>query len=285
MQDTDAPLRPVLITALALTAALLALTACAPRPVAEGEEKPFVVADVFATPGKALATIALSPTPEPTATIPNFPSPTPAPTRPLPTAVILQQPTMPIGTAGPTPSLPADAVFNVTPTLACSVPPPFAAAWATAPQAAAMLGCPAGSPQTVSGVFQFYEHGAMFWRQEDRSIFVISDLAIEQGQESDTWWRLDDTYQEDEEEGDTGLQPPEGLIQPVRGFGKVWRNNAFIREALGWATTPETPLDSQWLQFEGGWMMTGPGGSPIYALIPLDAPPYTSGVHFGALPR
>ena len=149
MQDTDAPLRPVLITALALTAALLALTACAPRPAAEGEEKPFVVADVFATPGKALATIALSPTPEPTATIPKFPSHTPAPTRPLPTAVILQQPTMPIGTAGPTPSLPADAVFNVTPTLACSVPPPFAAAWATAPQAAAMLGCPAGSPQTV----------------------------------------------------------------------------------------------------------------------------------------
>ena len=36
-------------------------------------------------------------------------------------------------------------------------------------------------------------------------------------------------------------QPPKGLVEPVRGFGKVWREGtgARVRERLGWATATE----------------------------------------------
>jgi hypothetical protein len=36
-----------------------------------------------------------------------------------------------------------------------------------------------------------------------------------------------------------GETPPEGLYEPQRGFGKIWRENPAIREALGWAVAPE----------------------------------------------
>jgi hypothetical protein len=78
-------LRCMLLAILALGL----LGACQTPPTLESD--PFVVADLFATPGKALATVALSPTPQPTSTIPNIPSPTPGPTLPIPTARILEQ--------------------------------------------------------------------------------------------------------------------------------------------------------------------------------------------------
>ena len=35
------------------------------------------------------------------------------------------------------------------------------------------------------------------------------------------------------------IAPPEGRYQPIRGFGKVWRENPQVREQLGWAIAPE----------------------------------------------
>jgi hypothetical protein len=121
----------------------------------------------------------------------------------------------------------------------------------------------------------------MFWRESDHSIFIISDLAIRQGQTTDKWWRMVDSWQSGDPENDPGLQPPGGMRQPVRGFGKVWRNNGFIREAVGWATGDEIQTASQWLTFEGGWMMAGPGDTPVYVMVPLDGLPYTNGIHLG----
>jgi hypothetical protein len=276
--------RHTLYTALAALGSALALAACAPQ---SPDAKPFVVADLFATPGKALATLALSPTPEPSATVPNLPSPTFAPTLPLPTVVVLSQPTLPIGTYGPTPTLSGAVVATPPPPPSqnCVDPPmPFTPVWQVDAAVRDALGCPSGGAQQVAGVFQFYEHGVMFWRQSDKSIFVLSDLAIQQGNATDHWWRFDDTWREGDPESDPGLSPPGDLKQPVRGFGKVWRSNGFIRDALGWATTDELPITSTWQQFEKGWMMTGPADNLIYALIPLDAPPYSTGLHYGALP-
>lgn len=264
-----------------LSAAVLALAtfaACAPSSAGDD---PFVVADVFATPGKLLATIALSPTPIPTSTAEGQPAlAAPAATLPLPTAVVLQ-PTMPINTPGPTPTLPIDAptaALTVTPTPDCAPPAPFLAVWQGNDEARALLGCPTGEPQQVGGVFQPYEHGTMFWREGDKSIYVLSGLNGQGSDAGGTWWRLDDTFTEGEPESDPSLVPPNGLEQPVRGFGKVWRANGFIREATGWATGPERAAESAWLDFEGGWMMTGPEGSPVYAMIPLDDPPHATGM-------
>lgn len=268
---------------LALFTLIAALTLGGCARTAGADDDPFVVADLFATPGRAIATLSISPTPEPSSTQPNAPTVTPGPTLPLPTA-ILYQPTMPLATPGPTPTRAIDAEATVTPTPACAAPPaPFGSAWAAAGELRALLGCASGSVQTVNGVWQPYEHGAMFWREQDSSIFVLSNLTVQQGQTTDSWWRFDDTYQEGEPEADIGMSPPAGMTMPVRGFGKVWKNNGFVRDALGWATSGEEGMQSTWLQFDNGWMMTGPDGRPVYALVPLDAPPYTNGLHSGPL--
>jgi hypothetical protein len=264
---------------LIVLAALLA--GCRSQPAASSDDS-FVIADLFATPGKAIATIALTPTPLPTATLPNVAGPTPAPTLPLPTVVILQQPTQPIVAPGPSPT--PDQPLIPTQPRACPDPPmPFTPVFQNISVVRSTLGCPLGNPTRIYGVWQYYQTGAMFWREQDGSIFVISNRAIQQGNTTDTWWRLSDVYQE----GDVlpeDVQPPEGLIKPERGFGTVWHNNGFVREALGWATSEEIGYETFWQEFDGGWMMTAPGDSPVYALAPLDEPPYSTGLNLGHYP-
>src|SRR5688572_26198604 len=106
-------MRTLRISLLIIPLLALILVACQGSETVT--EEPFVVADLFATPGKALATIVLTETPTATATIPNVPSPTPAPTLPLPTVSILQQPTLPIATFGPQPSPTSPLDANGTP--------------------------------------------------------------------------------------------------------------------------------------------------------------------------
>jgi hypothetical protein len=265
-----------------IVAALGTLFSGCAEPGAAGANE-FVVADVFATPGKSLATAELSPTPQLTADTSNMMPTTPAPTLPLPTVIILEQPTLPFIAGGSIPTAAAAAPTTAPTQVTCSAAPPlpFGAIWQNIPQVQSMMRCPTGEPQTVNGVWQAFERGVMFWRESDNSIFIISDMAIRQGQTTDKWWRIADTWQSSEPETDPSLQPPEGLRQPVRGFGKVWRSNGFVREAIGWATGDEIQIGSQWQTFEGGWMMTGPNSTPIYVMVPLDAAPFTNGTHLG----
>jgi hypothetical protein len=37
----------------------------------------------------------------------------------------------------------------------------------------------------------------------------------------------------------TDVLPPPGKLVPVRGFGKLWRDNEWVRGALGFAVAPE----------------------------------------------
>jgi hypothetical protein len=227
-------------------------------------------AEIFSTPPKILVTVWLSPTPQPTPAAPNLPTATPVPTLPLPTSVALQ-PTLPLATIPPPPALP------VTPTVEeseCPKPPkPFRNVWRDNQTVKEWLGCPQGSPRQIALAFQPFEHGLMLWRGSDRSIFILS-------QQGDQWWRLDDTFRDGQDsESDPGLIPPEGLLQPVRGFGKVWRQNGFVREALGWATSPETEYVATWQDFEDGWMLTAPGGQTLYVMTPTGEPPYSTGLH------
>ena len=281
MHNTNLPL---LLTRLALGILLAVTCALAGCQASNAGDDVFVVADLFATPGKAIATIELSPTPSPTATIPNFPTPTPGPTRAVPTAVLLQRPTQPIAQSGATPTRDISSTATPTPIACPSPPPPFTGVWDRLEEARTLLRCPVGEPVWVDGVIQGYEHGVMFWVRETTEIIVMSEVNIQQhGQATDTWWLFRDLYTGDQPE-DPGLVPPEGLIQPVRGFGYVWRNNAFVRDALGWAVTYEMPMQSLWQDFENGWMMAGIDQSTIYVLVPLDEPPHTTGLHFGSQP-
>ncbi len=130
------------------------------------------------------------------------------------------------------------------------------------------LGCPVGSGAAISFAAQPFERGTMIWRSDTRVIYALAA----NGQ----FWQVADNWNESMPADDPMLIAPEGLIQPVRGFGLAWRNAQVIRDNIGWATASEHPYQGFWQDFEHGAMFTGMGNQ-IYALYT------TEGQHSGPL--
>jgi hypothetical protein len=130
-------------------------------------------------------------------------------------------------------------VFALEGLAAC--PPAVAPLAALAPRLEPALGCPtAGARAGVAIAEQPFEGGLMVWvANEDVSggkIFVVfNDASSPTGR---AWRALDDTYVEGEPVN-TDILPPPGKYVPVRGFGKLWRDNEWVRHVLGFATAPE----------------------------------------------
>ncbi|MCA9984678.1 MAG: LysM peptidoglycan-binding domain-containing protein, partial [Anaerolineales bacterium] len=88
-------------------------------------------------------------------------------------------------------------------------------------------GCATGPVSDSEAAYQPFERGFMVWKPG--VIWVFN----EQGYGTAFY------------DGFTGVlppfneEPPAGLYKPEHGFGKVWLENPWIREQLGWATAPE----------------------------------------------
>jgi hypothetical protein len=83
---------------------------------------------------------------------------------------------------------------------------------------------------------QRFEHGRMFWlRPVDQTWIMMNGTSETSGK----WAVYDDTFEEGQPEFDARLVPPTPLYQPERGFGKLWRENPEIKQALGWAIETE----------------------------------------------
>jgi hypothetical protein len=102
-------------------------------------------------------------------------------------------------------------------------------------------------PTFTVGAEQLFESGRMMWLQElhlseassmQNVIFVLYGAG--------DWEQFDDTWTSDQPESDPTLIPPEGLHQPVRGFGKLWRGNDGVRQRLGWGLAPEAAFEAVW---------------------------------------
>ncbi len=296
-----------MIKRLGILLITMMLAGCAGAPPTPNPDGPVLTG--FDSLPKSLATVFLSPTPDAPqakATVDSRrPTDTPAPPTytpsPIPyVGIFMGAPTysaggiIPTGTRGvivmTLPPQPGTKVAGNTggsnPPSArnCSVPP--APQFANAARNSAVqqkVGCPTAASYTVKLVAQPFETGFMFWR-ETREIYILSTAAIQKGAATDTFWRLPDNWNESMPASDPAQVPPAGRLQPVRGFGYVWRSNATVRNSLGWALSGEQPYDSTWQDFEHGWMMTGNTGT-VFALAPLDGPPVTTGIHFGLLPQ
>ncbi len=117
---------------------------------------------------------------------------------------------------------------------------------------------------------QVFEHGRMFWLQPVREIWVMVNApdATDHGD----WWIFEDTFEEGEPEIDPEVTPPADLIQPRRGFGKLWRENEEVRDALGWGVTPEFGFVTRYEYRPGGYLdangeyVPGPG---VHVLVSL----------------
>jgi hypothetical protein len=96
--------------------------------------------------------------------------------------------------------------------------------------------CPVGYPTVSAAAEQPFEKGVMIWLEKTDSIIVLHD--------DGRWRRFEDTWSEGEPESDPAIVPPAGRFQPIRGFGKVWRQRPEVRKALGWALGVELGFES-----------------------------------------
>lgn len=70
-----------------------------------------------------------------------------------------------------------------------------------------------------------------------------------------TYQSVNDTFDPAVDPASGDQTPPDGLVEPILGFGKVWRAEPGVREALGWVTANETPGDGRYQIFWGGHMV------------------------------
>lgn len=116
---------------------------------------------------------------------------------------------------------------------------------------------------------QAFQNGRMFWLEPVGQIWILSE--DESGE--NVWLVYNDTFEEGMPERDESIVPPEaGLFQPIRGFGKLWRDNENVRDLVGWAVDQEYAHVSRYEFEHGGEInadgeyVAGPGYHTIVAL-------------------
>lgn len=102
-------------------------------------------------------------------------------------------------------------------------------------------------PQGIPAAYQFFEKGTMVWRSDTGKIYAILN--------DGTWQAYPDTFVEGEMERDPNIYTPGELLQPERGFGKVWREHASLKDTIGWGRAEEQGVTAQVQEFERGFAM------------------------------
>ncbi len=118
--------------------------------------------------------------------------------------------------------------------------------------------CPNAPAQSFQAAYQPFERGYMLW-------FNNQIWAVWGGSGAvypDMWGGGDVVY---------GEAPPEGRLQPVRGFGTLWVSDANVRSMLGWATAPEQGYT---LQYQATGQIHRPGmrGGYVAADVTISLP-------------
>lgn len=150
-------------------------------------------------------------------------------------------------------------------TCTTSISGAFGAIFNGDPNLQSALGCPlAGGASNVTSAYQTFQNGVMIWVS---SLGTQPQAAIYALYNNGTYQRFNDTFTEGVDPERSGAQPPPGLQEPVRGFGKVWRENPSVRETLGWATGGESGGTAQVLMFERGEMVSVAQAGQTYIMI------------------
>jgi len=155
--------------------------------------------------------------------------------------------------ASPTPTPMAQTTPTEVPSvISCPIAPVrgFGKLYAENPSVANGLGCARETEHVAEMAIQLFEGGRMLWRGDRKEIITLLD--------SGRWRRYADTFDERE----TGTPVPG---EPVRGFGKVWREQPDLRAALGTAIEAEHGIGAVVEEFEHG-LLVWTADRLIYAL-------------------
>jgi serine/threonine-protein kinase len=204
----------------------------------------------WATP---LSTFTVTPSPTTSPTLTASPSPTPTPsatfTATIPPsstpAQVADTPTSTSMTNDPTAnSPPIDTPSPAILATSCPLPITTTLTISLDSIVTGSLGCPRAEAIEVDPARQPLDHGWLLWRND---VNLISGLGPDQ-----PWFFTGDTWRDGDPSDDPAIIPPNGLYQPVRGFGKVWREESGVRESLGWATAEEQGFTAIIQEFAGG---------------------------------
>lgn len=180
----------------------------------------------------------------------------------------------------------ATTVVAVAPTDAPSATQPASTAQPTQPTASAqttptLSPFPTETKQTIFIAQESFEKGIIFWIQARDIMWVL--IQDPSNPNVGQWFIYQNTFNESVDTEDTSIVAPDGLYAPRRGFGKLWRQTPGLRDALGWATTPEFGLNTEYKYQPGGYLdpnnqyVAGPGthfittlAKEVYALSEPD---------------
>jgi hypothetical protein len=211
-------------------------------------------------PESATATpLPLSPTP----------SVIPSQTHSLQISTALPTETAIVATEPPTNTPQPSATTLVTSTLVPTEPPTatcptlltgsFGSIWESNAALKASLGCPrSGHPRVVPEAWevatavQVFEDGFMIW-SDHIGWYAQPVIYVVYG--GNSYQRFDDTFNAAVDAVNGSETPPAGLSEPSMGFGKIWRTQPGVREALGWATSAESYSAGRFAMFTGGEMV------------------------------
>jgi len=102
------------------------------------------------------------------------------------------------------------------------------------------LGCLVEDQLGVQGEELYFENGHMLWRPDAGLIYVL----FNQPWQPEGWGAFVDTFQLSDPDSDPSIVEPtpsahaQVYMQPKGQFGKLWRENAWLRQRLGWALVP-----------------------------------------------
>ncbi len=166
------------------------------------------------------------------------PAPTPAPA-PIPQ---------------PRPVVTATGITGAAPTFATGVTNLVAKGSSALP-----LGNATGAAYDETLTFQPFESGFMYYTKSSRVIYVLSKTGVQLSVYASTW-------NDGDPNGDLapGARPQTSI--PKRGFGKVWRENPVVQQALGFATADEEPYTGTVQFFDRGLLIDDPASGLVWAL-------------------
>jgi hypothetical protein len=115
--------------------------------------------------------------------------------------------------------------------------------------------CPQSAIQFTSAVYQPFERGWMVWLAAAGS-FPQNTISVFLNDQNHYRVSISNPWKPGLPESDPALTPPPGLLQPMGGFGLVWRDAVIglsfnLRERIGWATAAEATYQAGY-QCEGG---------------------------------
>jgi hypothetical protein len=182
-----------------------------------------------------------------------------------PCEVLPAPPPVATATPAPTPTAATPPILTPTPSgtssADCSDLPTgsFLAVWQSDADLQALLGCPTSyhpriepAAWEVQTSYQPFERGAMMWSDH---IGWYAQPVVYVLYTDGTYQRFEDTFDPAVDSASGGETPPNGLVEPALGFGKVWCDQPGVREVLGWATANETAGVGRFQTFLGGAMV------------------------------